>query len=191
MYGQLMETINNAKTAELIIGKMYEDVRTCYQLACIYCLENFVSEFWERLEEDEKSVMLESRLDLVSYWSHVMAKKDMSESIDHHLGDITDTCYAFRDSVESDNLVAVKYFLEKLTDVERDEEIPDAVRTSSPTTDGYYVYYGEKWSVFCFLYLSHLTKEQQSKVHPFSVLINFLQWPYVDRFMSYARTLCW
>lgn len=181
-------TIDKAKTAELILEKKTENVSSRYQLACLYCLEDQIQILWEQLDENEKSDMLKSQLDLVSFWSHITAKKDMEEFIREHCPGWHNTPnrFAFGAAVDTNNDVAIKYFYKKLNPNETKKAMKDVIRHSGSITDGYYAFYSDMWHGFIFAY----SQLKESEVSAFSVLISYLYWPYTSQFMDFVRAMC-
>ncbi|KAL7634704.1 UNVERIFIED_CONTAM: hypothetical protein RMT77_015081 [Armadillidium vulgare] len=187
-------TIDQKRTAEVLIKDGNLDINIRYRLACIYCLENDIRELWNKIPENHrKSFYSEEdpsevrQPNLVILWTYdikggVNKLDNMIERI--WLRKCSPYQFAFEYAAVGGNKAAVEYFLQKLTSREREESLVRYAgyvakrRCDSYTncTDLPTECYAD---VLCFL-LSQMDEEQQTEVfksYPWKVLKCLLDWP--------------
>ncbi|GBL90444.1 hypothetical protein AVEN_180284-1 [Araneus ventricosus] len=181
-------TIDDRKTAEALVRCNVLDVETRFQLACLYCLEDYIPLLWEELPGEMKDLYQNENgsSDLYFCWPHVF-KGELSK-LDYllRIEDRKLTSYnqwAFEQSVEDDNKIAAENFFLKLTHEEREASL----MRSAHAVLGNNSFDKEMFSgVVCYL-LSVMTPEQQMeaiKAHPVHVLLCFLDLPLRDLFLE-------
>lgn len=199
-------TIDEKKTAEVMIKDESIDTATRYKLACIFCLEDDIPKLWDKLSEDcrksfydQEDPMNVKQKELVVLWTYQikgevdkmesMIEKRMERKCSPHQ-------YAFELAAIDGNRVAAEYFLQKLTSAEREESL---VKTAKCVAKGR-IYNRDERTEFlkeiysdmlCFL-LSQLDQEQQLEViksHPMQVLTCLLDWPWQSFFTETANRM--
>lgn len=200
----LQGTIDKTKTAEALMGDEKIDVRTRYNLACIYCLENRVQELWNKIPENHRNIFHDTedpikimQKDLVYLWTNdlyrIMAMAGKLDDCHFQHSSFT-SLYAFRFAVTNGNIAAVEYFLPKLSPTDRDAALINAAKEVASRCCEYNVVNNKdpckEYSneILCFL-TSHMREEQQSEIikgFPFGVLKCFLNWPFQNCFIKNA-----
>lgn len=193
--------IDKRRTAERLVGM--EDLLTLrerYTLACVYCLEDFVSTLWIELGDEqvrrERRDKIRGMFALQKFWSHVSQGRG-----DQTLEGISCKEYAFHEAVKSGNDVAVMYFWQLLK-VELDsnsrkgllrnalDEVESKV-SSSLHHPKYFAFTPEYYDdVICFL-ISFIIEERDTDVlkEKFDYLTYFLSLPWQGLFVEIAGYL--
>ncbi|GBO45744.1 hypothetical protein AVEN_179675-1 [Araneus ventricosus] len=181
-------TIDDKKTAEALIRCDVLDVQKRFQLACVYCLEDYIPLLWEELPGEMRDhYQNENNLYFPYFcWPHILkGELDVLDFLrrtsDRNLTSFNQ--WAFEQSVEDDNKIAAEYFFLKLTHEEREASL---MRSAHAVLANYY-FDAEMFSgVVCYL-LSVMTPEQQIelvKARPIDVLTCFFDWPLQDLFLE-------
>lgn len=199
-------TVDQKKTAEVLIKDENLDITIRYRLACIYCLEDDIRELWNKIpenrrksfysEEDPRKVRQQ---ELVVLWTYDI--KGEVNKLDNMIerrwqSKCSPYQYAFEYAAVGGNKAAAEYFLQKLTSKEREESLVRSAgyvanrrcNSSRNRTDLPKECYAD---VLCFL-LSQMDKEQEAEVfkgYPRKVLKCFLNWPWQSLFMEAATRM--
>ncbi|RDD35197.1 hypothetical protein Wcon_00664 [Wolbachia endosymbiont of Cylisticus convexus] len=199
-------TVDQKKTAEVLIKDENLDITIRYRLACIYCLEDDIRELWNKIpenrrksfysEEDPRKVRQQ---ELVVLWTYDI--KGEVNKLDNMIerrwqSKCSPYQYAFEYAAVGGNKAAAEYFLQKLTSREREESLVRSAgyvanrrcNSSRNRTDLPKECYAD---VLCFL-LSQMDKEQEAEVfkgYPRKVLKCFLDWPWQNLFMETANRM--
>ncbi|GFY73782.1 uncharacterized protein TNIN_471391 [Trichonephila inaurata madagascariensis] len=114
-------TVDKKRTAEEIISSPCTDIDGKYKLACIYCLDEAVSELWDELLSTSSIIQdlkqyLENPLEikqekLVIFWSFFITDYFVNITDDSGLN-VLSAEVAFIHAAVTGNLVAVEYFLQ-------------------------------------------------------------------------------
>lgn len=196
-------TIDEKKTAQMLIKDVSIDITTRYKISCIYCLENDILNLWNKVPEDsKKSLYWEESEDineheLVFFWTYYI-KGELSQMESMIKRKLDSRCsinvYAFECAAKHGNRAAVEYFLPKLTPGERDMSlIKTAGCVAYDTLDIFgnhctkfiYEYYSD---ILCIL-LSLMNEEEQMEVfenYSCQVLLCFLDFPWQILFVETA-----
>lgn len=202
-------TVDRKRTAEMLVKDDNLDIITRYKLACVYCLEDCVSEMWNELPQRKKESFYNenfptekkfSRLhNLVVFFTYGM-KREMARMegmiekilLGRHSQGFSPYRYAFGHAADCGNKVAVEYFLQKLTPGERVEAMFWAAKfVKARLYDCYrnpHTYIPKEYyvEVLCF-FLSELEGPQQEafiREYTYEVLKSFLDWPWQTFFME-------
>ncbi|GBM67601.1 hypothetical protein AVEN_44749-1 [Araneus ventricosus] len=200
-------TVDYRKTAEELIRYGVVDIEKRYQLACLYCLEDFISVLWEELSEDIKRVFYNEdetsqilHPHLYRCWPYIL--KGEESKLDNlsrsHRNQFTFTHIVFEYSATTGNKTAAEYFFQKLTHEERESSLIRAARgvladknllEASESCDSFPK--ENLPDVLCYL-LSRLSPKQQMKIFkekPSQVLRCFFYWPWQDLFLEIAELI--
>lgn len=122
-------TIDEKKTAEVMIKDKSIDITSRYELACIFCLEDDIPKLWEEMPEgsrksfyNQEDAMHVMQKELVVLWTYQINEDTdkINSMIEKKLGRRCSPYQsAFQLAAIDGNKVATEYFLQKLTAVER------------------------------------------------------------------------
>lgn len=200
----LQGTIDKAKTAEALIRDPKIDIRTRYNLACIYCLEDHIQELWNKIPVNRRNIfhdpeypMQMIQQDLVYLWTNdlyrIMATTDKPSDCHFQHGSFT-SLHAFRVAVTYGNKAAMEYFLPKLTPADREAALMDAAKQVATRCRKYNIFSNADScnehcnEILCFL-ISHMREENQMEIfknHAYGVLKCCLDWSLQSCFIKYA-----
>ncbi|GBN64022.1 hypothetical protein AVEN_80174-1 [Araneus ventricosus] len=196
--------VDYQKTAEKLIRSDVVDIVKRYILACLYCMEDCIPEFWKELPEEHKTYFYvedstpieEPHLEFC--WPYILEGKEskLDDMPGRRGGPTRFHRYAFEYSAHKGNKAAAEYFFQKLTHEEREATL---IRTAQAVVSSrnmdlyrltsYHDFPKEKVSdVLCYL-LSLMTQEEQIRIfneQPCEVLKCFLDWPLQDFFLDIA-----
>ncbi|GBN12135.1 hypothetical protein AVEN_4131-1 [Araneus ventricosus] len=188
------------KTAEELIRSDFMDIVKRYQLASLYCLEDYIRLFWEELPEEKKMYFYDQKRHfqigkqpLQFWWPYIIRGEQSRQEFltrFYRIQGITFHQYAFQYSAVRRNKAAAVYFFQKLTQEEKEASLmsttEDLVDWRSFTHSAFPK---EKVSeMLCYL-LSVMTPDQQMQLFekwPYRVLGCFLRWPLQDHFSEIA-----
>ncbi|GBO22522.1 hypothetical protein AVEN_16474-1 [Araneus ventricosus] len=185
-------TIDDKKTAEALIRCDVLDVQKRFQLACVYCLEDYIPLLWEELHRDLKDLYQNENSSSVPYfcWPHILkGELDVLDFLwrtsDRKLTSFNQ--WAFEHSAEEGNKTAAEYFFQKLTHEEREASL---MRTAHVVLAYANIYFLERrrFDLVCY-FLTLMTPEQQMelvKARPIEVLSCFFDWPLQDLLLENA-----
>ncbi|CAL1293779.1 unnamed protein product [Larinioides sclopetarius] len=193
--------INYQKTVEELLRCDKLDVVQRYDLACAFCMEDYISVLWEELPETKKEVYGDKNNmspELSFCWPHILKKEpskldSLLRSSDRNLTSFNQ--YAFEYSVIRFNKTAAEYFLQKLTTDERKVSLmrtATAVVTWTWTTWISFNFPLENTSTVFFYLLSLMPPEQKMKIfkdHPIEIAVRFLDWPWQVLFLENVELL--
>ncbi|GBN47998.1 hypothetical protein AVEN_169806-1 [Araneus ventricosus] len=199
-------TVDYRKTAEELILCNVVDIVKRYKLACLYCLDHYIPEFWKELPQENKMYFYNRkhiRLPLLQFcWPYILKGEEYKLCVNsitgNPFGDSTlfqqriFTCLSF-----AGNKAAVKYFFQKLSLEEREASLINAANSalgSQNVEPGHYPWRFPKENVtdVVFYLLSLMNPEQQSRFfreRPSDVLECFLDWPWQDAFLNIADAM--
>ncbi|CAL1281813.1 unnamed protein product [Larinioides sclopetarius] len=190
------------KTAEKILRLEILEVEKRFRLACWYCLEDYITVLWAELPEKYKGRFEEeinpSSRDVVYleyYWALILMGKEfkLHDVLPGEFVNASSTYQSyFKYSAYKGSKEGTEYFVQKLTNEERNDALYSALCYSLERTDQMYFLPGGpgqlRSDVFCYL-LSLMTPEQQLQFlqqHPSNCLMSFLEWPCQDIFLDIA-----
>ena len=168
-------TIDKRKTAEILVKEEKLDITIRYNLACIYCLENNISELWSKVPKSFResfSYTGRNHGKLFIFWEKEMLEKKFG--LHYHPKSSIQSVFEF--SAMCGNKAATEYFLPKLTARERNQSL---LKTAQNVQGA---------EVLCFL-LSQMDEEQKTQIfiiRPCKVLHCFLNWPLQSLFIEMA-----
>ncbi|GBM82466.1 hypothetical protein AVEN_48629-1 [Araneus ventricosus] len=187
------------KTAEWLVRLETLDVVKRFKLSCLYCLEDYISLLWEELPEAYKSrfndlddmYFIDTQTHLEFYWAY--AVKGEESKLHYFVSRKVDNVsslhkLAFEASARGGEKAATEYFLQKLTNEERDSFLFEIVCTVAlgGCVSGVPK---EKYSdVLCYL-LCVMTPAEKVQIlnrDPGNVLGCLLDWPWQDLFLDIA-----
>lgn len=187
-------TIDQKRTAKLLIDDENLRIDTRYKLACIYCCVDDISVLWSRMNNtffnmctlfyvQPRMVSDIDREPLVAYWMHEMGSYSSRDTMNQLLilrynGSIYTN--AFQQAVYSFNKPAAQFYLEKLTETERNDLL---VVTVKQVIEKYnHRYHGTDIIYFLFSKMSNDQRMSFFKTHTMDILNFFLCWSYYDFF---------
>ncbi|GBM41662.1 hypothetical protein AVEN_46934-1 [Araneus ventricosus] len=188
------------KTAEELIRSDVIGVVGRYQLASLYCLEDWIPLLWNELPEEKKLYFydekrhLESRwLPLQFSWPYIIKGElsklySLTRSYRRKLVSLHQ--FAFEESVEMPNKAAAEFFFQKLTQEEKEASLIPITKNLLAYRNCYQgVFPKEKVSEMLRYLLSVMTPDQQMRIfheHAYTVLRSFVDWPCQDQFSEIA-----
>ncbi|GBM20452.1 hypothetical protein AVEN_5542-1 [Araneus ventricosus] len=195
--------VDYQETAEELIRSDDIDIVKRYQLACLYCMEDYIRMLWKELPKENKRHFY-SKKDrrlrsggLEFWWPYII--KGQESNLDdltrsYRRDQITFHQYAFQCSAERGNKTAAEYFFQKLTHAEKDASLMSTTRallTHQYTTRNYAdkEFPMDKFSELLSYLLSAMAPEQQMRIlqeQPCEILEWFLVWPLQDKFSKIA-----
>ncbi|CAL1285199.1 unnamed protein product [Larinioides sclopetarius] len=202
-------TVDYRKTAEELVRCNVIDILKRYKLACLYCLDHYISEFWNELPQEKRIYFysededdrLHIKIPLLQFcWPYIIKGEEyklvgMPESSSREPNVFYQHIFTY--SSFAGNKTAVKYFFQKLSLEKREACIVNAVRHALGTGVGELNNYPWRFpkenvsEVVCYL-LSLMTPEQQTLIfslRPADVLGCFLDWPWQDAFLDTAEAM--
>ncbi|XP_055927254.1 uncharacterized protein LOC129958659 [Argiope bruennichi] len=201
-----MGTIDYRKTAEkLIVLKMF-DVTKRYELACLYCLEDYIPLLWEEVSEEYKKHLKEQfyfsvELQLRYYWAYLLKGEEYKFSCIFKTRlpeELSFYQFAFKQLAVQGNKAAARYFFQKLSNRERESSLYFTIcsvlnkrfRYLSETKP--FDFPKQSLSDVLFYLLSLMNLEQQMlalKKCPCTILASCLDWPLNDLFLEVANVI--
>ncbi|GBM32172.1 hypothetical protein AVEN_136723-1 [Araneus ventricosus] len=198
--------VDNRRTAEKVVRLEKFDVVKRYELACSFCLDDYLPLLWEELpKEIKKDFCLRfdhstAEVPLEVYWAYVLkGEKSLLDSVASKKFEQLDRfssfhqC-AFLSSARAGNKAATEYFFQQLTSEERDSSLIRAVYDVVAKRRDFcfgirrFDIQENVSDTLCYL-LTVVAPEQQIQVlkeHPYQVLRCFLDWPKQDLFLDIA-----
>lgn len=180
-----------------------------FKLACLYCLEDYISEFWKELPAENQKYfctkkdrfLFDGGLGQEFWWSYISKGHESKlEKLTRSLRTDQSTFHqhAFRLSAEKGNKTAVEHFFQKLTHQEKEISVMRAIKKLVGHLYIYKYTTQDLWSkvfplekaaeVLCFL-LSVMTPDQQMQIFqekPIGILFWFRECPLRGRFLEIA-----
>ncbi|GBN72679.1 hypothetical protein AVEN_95011-1 [Araneus ventricosus] len=197
-------TVDYRKTAEALVCSDVVDIVKRYKLACLYCLEDYIPDFWNELPEENKMYFYNDTTPIEEprlwfCWPYILKGEEYKLDYESRSYGYQSTFrqFAFEYSAIIGNKAASEYFFQRLTHEEREPSIIRAAQgmivIASVETYSYPdAFPKEKVSdVVCYL-LSLMTSEQQMQIfkeNPFGFLRCFLDWPWQDLFLDNADVM--
>ncbi|GBN01425.1 hypothetical protein AVEN_3176-1 [Araneus ventricosus] len=209
-------TVDYRKTAEALVRSDVVDIVKRYKLACLYCLEDYIPEFWKELPEEnkgtfyhEKATSLIAELPLHFCWPYIlkgeeykldfMPRSSFGRTWIRRLEDPSRTRfhqYAFQHSSFIGNKTAAEYFFQKLTHEQRDASLVqtavDVVRYRTRYFRIAFQLTKGKFSDVLSYLLSQMTPEEQIQIFkelPCEILRCFMEWPCQNLFFDLADVI--
>ncbi|GBN22950.1 hypothetical protein AVEN_115942-1 [Araneus ventricosus] len=194
----ILGTVDYRKTAERLIHLDMLDFVERYRLACLYCLDEYISVLWFLVPEENKKYFYKEEGPLEKlefFWPYIL--KGEGIKLDNF------NQYAFEYSASKGNKAATEYFFRKLTYNEREYSLlktTQALLMQRRNNSGFFYiskdddddFPKETLSdTFCYL-LSLMSPEQQMEIfkrQPYDVLLHLLDWPWQDIFLDIAELI--
>ncbi|GFY66641.1 uncharacterized protein TNIN_469371 [Trichonephila inaurata madagascariensis] len=180
IYWTYLGTIDKIRTAMSFVKDDKIDLTLRCKIACIYCLEDDIPILWEKMVQDDKTILIKTdsmaiyRV-LIYFWESEM-EKELFEL--HELRRMSGNVYV--DALEyaacSGNLAATRYFFQKLSDEEKREE---GLKIAKHALRAVEFSKGYRSEVLQFLLLQMSEKDQLNvfQTRSYNLLCCFLDWP--------------
>ncbi|GBN72678.1 hypothetical protein AVEN_95010-1 [Araneus ventricosus] len=184
-------TVDYRKTADEIVRSDVVNIAKRFQLACFYCLENYIPLFWKELHEYEEDTSPDEMPHLQLFLPYILRREE------YNLGYSPLTSFprnSFEYSAFYENKTAAEYRFWRLTEEEREAslvQIAENVIRYRNDTYPFDVRRGKLSDVLSYL-LSLMTPEKQIQIFkelPCEVLRCFLDWPWQDLFLDIADVI--
>ncbi|XP_071037062.1 uncharacterized protein [Parasteatoda tepidariorum] len=205
IYWTVEGTVDIVKSLTELFDNESLDSGHLYEIACSHCLEEYATNLWEKIPEQNRNRYRIASVtdiyyddyDLIIYWTCVLENNlgsFLTRLIDHEniyddklSIDVNMIAY----SIQFANIVALKYFWKKLSEQEKNDHLSKWLLQVAEFMEfvevSFYQGSSETLDVLCFL-LSHVNRRTQMteffRNHSHVLVFLFESWPYQRIFLS-------
>lgn len=194
-------TIDEKTTAKVLIKDKHFNIGSRFKLACRYCLAGYIHMLWNKNPSECKKVCNRHEK-LVAIWTCKLEGCSTHTHLDKMIEDFLGyqcnvSIFGFHYAAHMLNKPAIEFFLQRLSDTEKDAVLTDAVHQVACSS---YYKNEPRPDILCYL-LSQMNIYQQMEVFSTSaikILLCFLSWTYKDiifeiipRIWCYISEVCY